>query len=37
VKNRSNGQTFFHQLALVVNKGDVLQYIDYQSEIPQDM
>jgi hypothetical protein len=37
MRNRSDGETFFHRLAQVVSKGAVLQYINYQSEIPQDM
>ncbi|CAF1023509.1 unnamed protein product [Adineta ricciae] len=32
-----DGKTFFHRLALVINEGRVLQYIDYQSEIPRNI
>jgi hypothetical protein len=37
MERRSDGETFFHRLARVVSEGRVLQYIDYQTEIPRDM
>jgi hypothetical protein len=37
VKKRSDGQSFFHQLARVVSEGRVLEYINYRSEIPEKM
>jgi hypothetical protein len=37
MENRSDGQSFFHQLARVVSEGRVLDHIDYQPEIPRNM
>jgi len=37
MKNKSDGETFFHHLARVISEGRVLQYIDYQPEIPRNM
>lgn len=37
MENRSDGQTFFRRLARVVSQGRVLDYIDYQPEIPRNM
>lgn len=37
MERRSDGESFFHRLARVVSEGRVLQYIDYQTEIPRDM
>ncbi|UJR28561.1 hypothetical protein I4U23_009794 [Adineta vaga] len=34
MQHRNNGESFFHRLARVVSEGRVLQYIDYQKEIP---
>jgi hypothetical protein len=36
-ENRSDGQSFFQQLARVVSEGRVLHYINYQPEIPRNM
>lgn len=37
VRNNPNGGRFFDCLADVVSKGQVLDYIDYQEEIPPNM
>lgn len=36
-KNKSDGESFFHRLARVINDGDVLRYIHYDPEIPRNM
>ena len=37
VRNNPNGGSFFNCLADVVSKGQVLEYIDFQQEIPTNM
>ncbi|CAF4391290.1 unnamed protein product [Rotaria sp. Silwood2] len=37
IRNRSSGENFFHQLACIISEGHVLQYIDYQPEIPRNI
>jgi len=37
VKHRPQGGSFFQQLARVVSDGRVLEYINYEPEIPKEM
>jgi hypothetical protein len=37
MRNKSDGENFFHQLARIISEGRVLQYIYYQKEIPRNM
>ncbi|CAF4523047.1 unnamed protein product [Rotaria sp. Silwood1] len=37
IRNRSDEENFFHKLARIISEGHVLQYIDYQPEIPRNI